>query len=343
MWIGRRRTRRKSRRRRATIREAQEKHQCGELQKKQKIDMKVHNPFECLECEGNDSAIYDCPGDAQRLPPLMMAGKPKQSIGHQCQTIDCSGCARTRKNTDEERWELALQSLVKSSNKAIRREKKERKGPSFSIASKNIQTPPPGINEKNNQIERGRNARWPEKPEGCEEIGKVRCEINILEDEGEQREKVSMLANVESQGTRWIKIEAAVDSGAVDPVISHEIVPHLTVRPTPESERGEEWTAAGGHKIKKLGEVIVPWMTSTHRWKWSRMKVGAVKRTLISVSRLNECGYEALLNQRNPRLINTWTGETIPLERNRGMFIVDMWIKVPGESAKSTEGFARRP
>ena len=141
----------------------------------------------------------------------------------------------------------------------------------------------------------------------------------------------------------WIKVEAAVDSGAVDPVINQDVVPHLQVQPTPESERGESWTAAGGHEIRKMGEVTVPWVTNHGTMKRSRFKVGKVSRTLISVSRLNECGYEAILSKWWPRLIHRRSGETITLRCVRGMFIVDMWIQVPSGNGAHDLGFPRHP
>ena len=180
---------------------------------------------------------------------------------------------------------------------------------------------------------------WPEIRGGT-----ISPEINSLEDAESLKSSGATLAAMENKGPRWIKIEAAVDSGAVDPVINQEeVVPHLQVMPTDESERGETWTAAGGHEIKKMGEVVVPWMTNHGTMKRSRFKVGKVSRTLISVSRLNECGYEAILSKWWPRLIHHRSRETIPLRNVRGMFIIDMWIQVPGNTGSEEWGFTRLP
>ena len=170
----------------------------------------------------------------------------------------------------------------------------------------------------------------------------ISYDINTLENDTSKKQKVDILANAEGAQSKWIRIEAAVDSGAVDPVINAgKLLPHLPIRQTPESERGEEWTAAGGGKIPKEGEVTIEWLTNDHRRKRSKMKVGNVGRTLISVSRLNECGYEAFLNKRNPRLVHSWNGECIPLRKSAGMFLVDMWVKVP--ISNEGQGFHRHP
>ena len=74
--------------------------------------------------------------------------------------------------------------------------------------------------------------------------------------------------------------------------------------------------------------------------KKSRVKVGDIKKTLISVSRLNDCGYEAYLKRNRPCIVNTRTGEYTPLKRVNGMFVLTMWIWVP---PKTDKGFQRQP
>ena len=54
----------------------------------------------------------------------------------------------------------------------------------------------------------------------------------------------------------WVKDEAAVDSGATACVASRRKYPHIMVQPTPASQRGESWMAAGvpgfPRKVKSL-------------------------------------------------------------------------------------------
>ena len=146
--------------------------------------------------------------------------------------------------------------------------------------------------------------------------------------------KVEEVLGMEDKQQRghWVREEAAVDSGSVDIVINRDRVPHLEVKPTPESERGETWTGAGGQRIKKEGEAIVQWFTEHGRPKKMRMKVGRVGRTLISVSRLNDSGYDTVLTSWRPHIVNRHTGEVIPLRKVGGMYILNMWIWVPGNA-----------
>ena len=62
---------------------------------------------------------------------------------------------------------------------------------------------------------------------------------------------------------------------------------------------------------------------------------------MISVSRINEHGYEARLRKYNPHLMSIHTGEVIPLRREKGMYLLDMWIWIPGENPE--EGFTGQP
>ena len=140
-----------------------------------------------------------------------------------------------------------------------------------------------------------------------------------------------MIMSVTEDGYTWQREEAIVDSGAFDCVTSRKRFPHLKVQATPESERGENWTCAGGKKIPKEGEMIINWMTTKGESHKVKMKVGDVQRTLISAGRLNERGNDVVLSKRNPRIV-TKHGQVIPLQKKQGMFILEMWHKVPNNA-----------
>ena len=79
----------------------------------------------------------------------------------------------------------------------------------------------------------------------------------------------------------------------------------------------------------------VNWETDGGVKKSLRIKAGKVGKTLISVDKLCEGGYEARLTKVRPRLINEKSGEVIPLRRSRGMFILDMWVKVSADGSST--------
>jgi hypothetical protein len=134
---------------------------------------------------------------------------------------------------------------------------------------------------------------------------------------------------------KWVKEEAAVDSGAVDCVANRERFPHLTVKDTPESLRGDCWICAGGKQLRKEGEIELEWETNEGQAQKVKIKIGKVSRTLISADKLLEKGHEVILSKRNPRIV-TSSGKSIALKRKFGMFILDMWHKVPVNSAAAS-------
>ena len=52
---------------------------------------------------------------------------------------------------------------------------------------------------------------------------------------------------------KWIKVDSVVDSGASAPVASPSMAPNATIRPSEGSRRGQKYTSASKHKLKKLG------------------------------------------------------------------------------------------
>ena len=183
-------------------------------------------------------------------------------------------------------------------------------------------------------LSRARSCVPPDETVMSKQVGSKQTNIFLLEDEETLKQEVDkgeFLGMVAHENGRWVREDAAVDSGAVDNVMHRDKFPHLPVLPTPESARGDSWTGVGGQTIEKEGEIILPWFSDAGMPKRSRIKVGKVGRTLISTSRLNECGYDAYLTKVRPRLVNQRTGETIALRKSGRMYILPMWIWVPGK------------
>ena len=150
----------------------------------------------------------------------------------------------------------------------------------------------------------------------------MRENINCLGD-AEQEKGVQAVEEVWD----WKCVEAAVDTACVDHVVNPKEFPGLQLIETVESKRGDSWTAAGGSKIPKLGEMKIAWQIATGAKHGLRAKAGGVSKTLISGDRLLEAGYAVILNKRNPSLVHETTKEVIRLERRNRMFLM-MWVRV---------------
>ena len=136
----------------------------------------------------------------------------------------------------------------------------------------------------------------------------------------------------------YVKVEAGIDSAAVDCVIPEDIATHVPKRESDGSKRGQHWIAANGGKIYNLGQRIVPFSTDEGLRKKIRFQVAKVNKTLISVDRLAETGHEVILSKKGPRIICP-DGEIIPLKRKKGIFVLNMWIKRAGDNREA--GFHR--
>ena len=160
--------------------------------------------------------------------------------------------------------------------------------------------------------------------------------INCLED---YDDAVNQMICEVSEGNgqkkdRWEKIEAAVDSAAVDCVISPKILTHIRSRPSARSKAGRHYVAANDHEIKNFGERRVPFATDEGINKTIMFQDADVGRTLISVDKLNAAGCDVILNRKNPRIV-TPVGETLRLKRKGGVFVLTMWVKLPPDGVRA--------
>ena len=76
---------------------------------------------------------------------------------------------------------------------------------------------------------------------------------------------------------------------------------------------------------------MLDWWAAFGRKQKETMEIGEVNRTLILVDKLNEAGSSVFLTRHNPRIVCA-DGAVIPLKRHRGMFLMEMWYRIPRNS-----------
>ena len=170
--------------------------------------------------------------------------------------------------------------------------------------------------------------RWRKGKKTCSEC---QCDLNIMEDEN------AALGNeiMEMQSARrkgWMKIEVAVDSAAVDSVISEATIPGVRVRPSKRSKEGRHYVAANNQTVENEGEIVEQFTMQDGNKKWVHkfinFQIAKVGRPLLSVDKLIQAGNQVNLRKWNPYIL-TKDGQTIPLTRKNGVFIVTLWVKPP--------------
>ena len=131
----------------------------------------------------------------------------------------------------------------------------------------------------------------------------------------------------------WRKIEAALDSGAVDHVIDPRLLPGLNVVETVESKAGKVWTGPSGEEIPKLGMIKMPWVSEDGKNRSMVFQAGSVGRPLLSASRLEDAGFETRLSKRGRVLMNLSNGEKFNLRRVGGLYVLTMWCRVKDDGS----------
>ena len=96
------------------------------------------------------------------------------------------------------------------------------------------------------------------------------------------------LNNVEQlqNGGEWQCISIAVDSGAAETVIPHNLVKHHPIRDTDASRSGLNYVSATGDPIPNLGEQRLPMCTQEGTFRSMTFQAAPVERALGSVKRM---------------------------------------------------------
>ena len=92
--------------------------------------------------------------------------------------------------------------------------------------------------------------------------------------------------------------------------------------------RGMEYEIANGDSIPNLGEKRCElWTEGSSQSKAIAMQVADVHKALLSLSRCADMGFESRFGARFGCLIDTETGEVIPLQRRGNPYALRAWIR----------------
>ena len=93
-----------------------------------------------------------------------------------------------------------------------------------------------------------------------------------------------------------------------------------------------EYEVANGETIKNGGERHCLLMTmGAHAPKKIVFQVAGIHKALLSSSRTADAGFDTYLSRRGGNLIDTVTGELVPIHRKGNLYVMRCWIKAdPG-------------
>jgi hypothetical protein len=126
----------------------------------------------------------------------------------------------------------------------------------------------------------------------------------------------------------WYEIELTADTGACDTVIPKDMCPGIPVVPSFQSMNGMEYEVASGESIPNLGERRCEmWTEGAEAPKGISMQVADVHKALLSLSRCADMGFESRFGSAFGCLIDTVTGEVVPLQRKGNLYVLRAWIR----------------
>ena len=142
------------------------------------------------------------------------------------------------------------------------------------------------------------------------------------------KETRASLCPMSSADTEWHEIELTADTGACDTVIPKSMCPGIPLTPSYQSLHGMEYEVASGESIPNLGEKRCEmWTEGATCAKSISMQVADVHKALLSLSRCADMGFESRFGARFGCLIDTETGEVIPLQRRGNLYMLKAWIR----------------
>ena len=137
----------------------------------------------------------------------------------------------------------------------------------------------------------------------------------------------------------WFEVELTADTGACDTVVPKSMCPSIPIVPSFQSQHGMEYEVASGEAIPNLGEKRCEmWTEGAAQPKSICMQVADVHKALLSLSRCADMGFESRFGAAFGCLIDTETGEIIPLQRRGNLYVLRAWIR----SAPAASPFGRQ-
>ena len=128
------------------------------------------------------------------------------------------------------------------------------------------------------------------------------------------------------ESPQWQKIALAVDSGAAETVIPHDLVISHQIMETEASRQGVCYASATGQPIPNLGEQKLPLLTSEGSVRGMTFQVTPVSRPLGSVKRICKAGHRVVFDEEGSYIQSKTTGEVNWMREEQGNYILDLWV-----------------
>ncbi len=140
----------------------------------------------------------------------------------------------------------------------------------------------------------------------------------------------------------FVIIEIALDSGAGDHVAAEVDAPGYSLEESPGSRRGQNFVAAGGHKMPNKGQLTLHLLAHAGDGREEKVstifQVADVTRPLWSVSKVCDSGYTVTFNAKTAKVTDANGVVICVFERQGGLYVGRMKLKNPRWSGFSGQG-----
>ena len=148
----------------------------------------------------------------------------------------------------------------------------------------------------------------------------------------EQAKKAADEASKKPRKGKMLKRSLTIDSGAAKCALPSGWLPEYKLKPSKESLAGVKYVAANGQTIPDEGMKEVSMATVTGTRTRVKFAVTGVNKPLGSVGCMCDEGYEVVFNDRTGSYIKDLNdGECIPLRKENGVYLMDVWVLEPSE------------
>ena len=156
-------------------------------------------------------------------------------------------------------------------------------------------------------------------------------DLAILERVAEEtgRALLALELNTLDQRRSIAKIKATLDSGAAVCVMPRDWVPEYRILPSPASEKGQEYRAAGGQKLKDLGDRRLNVRLENGRTCSLRTSVADVHKMLLSVSKVVDAGNSVFFSKQKNYIQNSKTGAITKVSREHDVYTLEFDVLEP--------------
>ena len=177
------------------------------------------------------------------------------------------------------------------------------------------------------RMQDARDPRGKQKTNRWSKSGKSQmCGLNIID--YTKASKASLCPVGVKDDNEWQEVVLTADTGACDTVVPKLMCPGIPIVPSLQSMQGLVYEIADGTEIPNLGEKRCEmWTEGAVNPKAIRMQVADVHKPLLSLSRCADMGFESRFGATMGCLIDTTTGEVIPLQRRGNLYVLRCWIR----------------